>query len=166
LQVYNCLQNDTQKDYDGSNDGILNYNGQLLFTHELLHQFLLQGGEGRLTFSGFWRATVKGLKRQLMNVESDTESSDAEKKFVKFALEQISRPMMERVFVDCVFDYIQLLDIDYKDAFQCMCATEVSDHKYFSFHCVFPKKSKKSKSYTKTAHVNEKRETKKHLSSR
>mmetsp|Transcript_14117 Transcript_14117/g.27870 ORF Transcript_14117/g.27870 Transcript_14117/m.27870 type:complete len:1112 (+) Transcript_14117:20-3355(+) len=108
--------------YDGRDDGILNYNGRILFTHEFLHQFLSQAGEGKLSFSGFWRASVQQWRYNIEITGSDAESA-SETEFVTFALEQISRPMMENVFVDCIFDYISLLNVDYKTAFTCMCDT-------------------------------------------
>ena len=107
--------------YDGRDDALLNVDGKILFTHELLQSFLDHSGEGRLSFSGYWRAQVKQWKR---NFAYFSEPNICMPEFVRTCLDLIDRPFMEVVFLESVFDLITLLEIDYVDAFSCDCDCE------------------------------------------
>jgi len=104
--------------YDGSDDAILNFNGKVLFTHELLEDFLLQAAEGRISFSGYWQAYVKGMSSRLSHDPSP---------FAAQAVECMTRPVMINIFLDLVFDFITLEHVDCKDAFTCECGKQVMD---------------------------------------
>lgn len=104
--------------YDGIDDALLNVDGKILFTHEFLQGFLDQSGEGRLSFSGYWRAQVKLWKS---NFAYFSAADIATPPFVQSCLDLINRPFMEAVFLESVFDYITLLKLDYVDAFSCDC---------------------------------------------
>jgi hypothetical protein len=60
-----CVQvfNGQNSPYDGVNDGILNFNGKVLFTHELLQDCLNQQDNGRVSFKGFWKGKVASFMR-------------------------------------------------------------------------------------------------------
>ncbi len=45
--------------YDGADDLILNYNNKILFTHELLEDFVRQGEHGAITHHGFFKAEIE-----------------------------------------------------------------------------------------------------------
>ena len=107
--------------YDGSNDALINVDGKILITHELLQGFLDQSGEGRLSLSGYWRGLVKGWKRNLAHF---TQPDIDIPLFVQSCLDLIKRPFMESVFLESVFDFITLLDFDYVDAFSCDCGDD------------------------------------------
>jgi hypothetical protein len=102
--------------YDGSDDAILNFDGKVLFTHELLEDFLFHAAEGRISFSGYWQAYVKGMSSWL---------SDSASEFASRALVCMTRPVMTTIFLDGVFDFITLEDMDCKDAFTCECGKQV-----------------------------------------
>jgi hypothetical protein len=121
-QVYNSRNVDgTLKYYDGSDDAVLNVNGKVLFTHEFLYAFLDQSGDGRLSFAGYWRASVTGWQR---NLSYYLDSGVHVPLFVQQFLDLIKRPFMDKVFLDAVFDFITLLDFNYEDAFACGCADD------------------------------------------
>lgn len=118
--------------YDGSDDCILNVNGRLLITHELLQDFLQLAGEGRITFSGYWRAQKKGWERNFAHFSRATadcgidfgEHAFTVPAFVQSFLHLIARPSMENVFLECVFDFISLVELDYVAAFSCDCSAQ------------------------------------------
>jgi hypothetical protein len=65
-QVYNSRRQDgTVLLYQGHDDAILNVNGKILITHEVLEHFLDLSFNGRLSFSGYWKAMVKVSLRPL-----------------------------------------------------------------------------------------------------
>jgi hypothetical protein len=110
--VYNSIGvNGELVHYDGVDDGVLNVNGQILFTHEFLWDFLDQAAESRATMSAFWRGKMRGWRRNLISSDS----------FVMFVLELIDRPFMVNCFINSVFDFITRLAFDYVDAFSCQC---------------------------------------------
>ena len=109
------------KYYDGSDDAILNMNGKVLFTHELLQAFLNQGHEGRITFSGYWRASVRSWQQ---NFDYFLDPGVDSPPFVVEFLQLIKRSFMESMFVDAIFDFITLKNLDYLQAFSCVCADE------------------------------------------
>lgn len=53
--------------FDGGKQGILNYNGTILFTHELLLEMLSSQEHGRNSFKGMWEARVQTWHCSLAN---------------------------------------------------------------------------------------------------
>jgi len=101
--------------YDGRDHAILNVNGQILFTHEFLLDFLHQSCHGRLTLSGYWKAKRESW---LPMCKSDEKHCTPGRRAFR---DLILRPSMANTFLDAVFDYLGLLELDYDNAFRCAC---------------------------------------------
>jgi hypothetical protein len=115
-QVYDhVLQNGKLVHFDGLDHSVLNINGKVLFTHEFLLDFLHTSGHGKMTISGYWNAKC-ALWLQILRAH-DSDLTPHEQAF----LELIKKTNMSHVFLDSVFDYIGLLDVDYKKAYSCRC---------------------------------------------
>ena len=106
--------------YDGIDDALLNVDGKILFTHEFLQGFLNHSGEGRLSFSGYWRAQVKQWKSNFAYFSSAAGVHPIPPHVQSF-LDLIDRPFMEAVFLESVFDLLTLTQFDYCYAFSCDC---------------------------------------------
>jgi hypothetical protein len=107
--------------YDGRDDAVINVDGNLLITHELLYDFLHSSAEGRLSFAGYWRARKRSWELNFSYFRNDGVHVP---RYVESFLTLIKRPFMESVFLENVLNYIQLTEVDYDRAFSCACADE------------------------------------------
>jgi hypothetical protein len=101
--------------YDGVDDLIVNYNNEMLFTHELLEDFVRQGEHGAITHHGFFKAKIE---QWLQTLQMLPEPRQACRTRIVELLQ--GRHIMEHL-TQVVFDYMTLSMIDYNAAFQCQC---------------------------------------------
>lgn len=128
LQVMDSVnENGSVKMYDGCDDSVLNFNGYILFTHEFLLSFLDHGAEGRISFSGFWRACIKGWKRSYEGFYQGGDLKEDVPAAERAYLTILDRPFMKSYFLAAVFDMITLLQIDYHSSMRCECGKYTND---------------------------------------
>jgi hypothetical protein len=101
--------------YDGVDDLILNYNNEMLFTHEVLEDFVRQGEHGAITHHGFFKAKIE---QWLQTLQMLPEPQQACRTRIVQLLQD--RHIMEHL-TQVVFDYMTLSMIDYNAAFSCQC---------------------------------------------
>jgi hypothetical protein len=101
--------------YDGVDDLILNYNNEMLFTHEVLEDFVRQMKHGAITHHGFFKATIE---QWLQTLQMLPEPQQACRTRIVELLQ--GRHIMEHL-TQVVFDYMTLSMIDYNAAFSCQC---------------------------------------------
>lgn len=101
------------KPYDGNDHAVINMRGKYMFTWELLQEALDHQGVARTSIKGIFRAKAKGWLRNSRHLPSESfrdEISDI-----------LDKSHVQDVFTDALFDYLNLLDIDYHLAFLCKC---------------------------------------------
>ena len=96
--------------YDGADDLILNYNNEILFTHELLEDFVRQGEHGAITHHGFFKAKIEQWLQTLQMLPEPHHTCRAR---IVELLE--SRHILEHL-TQVLFDYMTLSMIDYDAA--------------------------------------------------
>ena len=101
--------------YDGVDDLVLNYNNEMLFTHEVLEDFVRQGEHGAITHHGFFQAKIE---QWLQTLQMLPEPQQACRTRIVHLLQD--RHIMEHL-TQAVFDYMTLSMIDYNAAFSCQC---------------------------------------------
>ena len=101
--------------YDGVDDLILNYNNEMLFTHEVLEDFVRQGEHGTITHHGFFKAKIEQWLQTLQMLPEPQQACRA--RIVQLLTD---RHVMEHL-TQAVFDYMTLSMIDYNTAFSCQC---------------------------------------------
>lgn len=128
------LADGTRIPFDGRDQAVLNVNGKVLFTHEFLLDFLHISGHGKITLSGYWNAKCALWVQILGAHDAEHPLASTEKAF----LELIKKTHMPHLFVDTIFDYIGLLDVDYKKAFTCRCKEyyHVDEKEYARRMCI------------------------------
>lgn len=104
--------------YDGRDDAVFNWDGKVLFTHEFLQHFLHHSCHGRLTLSGYWKAQRAHWSKYCKVDASDKNFASVGRRAFRDLIWQSS---MQHIFLDAVFDYLGLLELDYDDAFSCQC---------------------------------------------
>jgi hypothetical protein len=119
------LQDGTRLPYDGSDYAILNVDGKILFTHEFISDFLHSACHNKMTLNGYWKAKVSTWKQILKAFTQSGNDSASASTFASFK-DIICRASMVHTFIDSVFDYLGLLNLDYKAAFSCKCSGKAS----------------------------------------
>ena len=107
--------------YNGVDDLILNYNNEILFTHELLEDFVRQGEHGAITHHGFFKAKIEQWLQTLQMLPEPHHTCRAR---IVELLE--SRHILEHL-TQVLFDYMTLSMIDYDAAFTCQCDMDSVD---------------------------------------
>lgn len=121
MQVWDCLQDGRHVAFDGMQLGILHtqqLGSRLLFTHELLREFWDLTCETRITHKGWIRTKIKTWKQNIAGGKDENES-------YKKVWDLLCRPALVDRIYEALYDYVTLLDIDYKSLFSCQCVSPV-----------------------------------------
>ncbi len=101
--------------YVGVDDLILNYNNEMLFTHEVLEDFVRQGEHGAITHHGFFKAKIEQWLQTLQMLPAPQQACRT--RIVQLLQD---RHIMEHL-TQVVFDYMTLSMIDHNATFSCQC---------------------------------------------
>lgn len=103
-QVYNGLGQDAK--FDGGKLQILNYDGHILFTHELLQSCLDQQGTGRVSFNGFWTAKTRTFQ---LFLHQNPQLSGV---YLEELEAELNKKSLADKFTNAVFAYLTLLEVN------------------------------------------------------
>ena len=118
----------TPRHFDGADEGLINM-GRWLFTYEFLQAFLNQLFAGGATFRGYLRQALlnydiscvgdtntAGLQREVRVLRAGFQCGDGRRVGTRGVGQTLYK-----AFIDAVFDFITLQDINYDSALGCAC---------------------------------------------
>jgi hypothetical protein len=128
--VYARVQAGDWLEYDGCHQCVLHFSDLLCFTHEFLQEFWDATCESRTTHKGWIRSKIK-MWRVMTQSSTDSDASDGSHDLIRAQVRQLlDQPSLPDRILDALYDYVELLDIEYEHLFECQCTFTQESRNY------------------------------------